>query len=155
MAKRQMDIRPIRTDADYEWGLQEIERLMDAKAGSSDGDRLDVLATLVSAYEAQHFPMERPDPIAAIEFRMEQRGMTRKDLEKALGGKSRVSEVLNRRRALTVSMIRSHRRVRAAESWWRAQRISARPRATSRMTRSPRCMHKGIWLPCSTISRSA
>jgi HTH-type transcriptional regulator / antitoxin HigA len=106
MAKRQMDIRPIRTDADYEWGLQEIERLMDAKAGSSDGDRLDVLATLVSAYEAQHFPMERPDPIAAIEFRMEQRGMTRKDLEKALGGKSRVSEVLNRRRALTVSMIR-------------------------------------------------
>ena len=106
MAKRQMDIRPIRGDCDYQWALQEIDRLMDAKAGSLDGDRLDVLATLVSTYEAEHFPMERPDPIAAIQFRMEQRGMTRKDLEKALGGRSRVSEVLNRRRALTVSMIR-------------------------------------------------
>jgi HTH-type transcriptional regulator/antitoxin HigA len=102
-----MDIRPIRTEADYQAALRKIEGLMDAEAGSPEGDRLDVLATLVSAYEANRFPIESPDPIEAIKFRMEQRGLSRPDLERVLGGRNRVSEVLARRRALTLRMIRN------------------------------------------------
>ena len=100
------DIRPIRTEADYEAALAQIERLWGAKAGTPDGDRLDVLATLVDAYEGEHYPMDPPDPIAAIEFRMEQQGLTRKDLEPIIGTRTRVAEILNRKRNLSIGMIR-------------------------------------------------
>lgn len=99
-------IKPIRTEADYDWALSEIDRLMDAEPGSQEGDRLDILVTLVEAYEAQHWRIDPPDPIEAIKLRMQQHGLTRQDLEKVLGSKSRVSEVLNRKRALTLEMIR-------------------------------------------------
>ncbi len=102
-----MKIRPIKSGANHEEALQEIEKLMDAKPGSAEGDRLEVLAALVNAYEAEHFPMELPDPIEAIKFRMEQGGLKRHDLEEALGGRNRVSEILNRKRPLTIAMIRN------------------------------------------------
>src|SRR5437870_10289975 len=100
------DVQPIRTKKDYEAALRDIERLWGAKSGTPEGDRLDVLATLVDAYEAVHFPMDPPDPIEAIRFRMEQRGMTRKDLEPLIGTRTRVAEVLNRKRNLSHGMIR-------------------------------------------------
>jgi HTH-type transcriptional regulator/antitoxin HigA len=83
-----------------------MERLWGAPAGTPAGDRLDILATLVDAYEAEHYPMDPPDPIAAIRFRMEQQGLTRKDLEGIIGSRTRVAEVLNRRRGLSINMIR-------------------------------------------------
>jgi HTH-type transcriptional regulator/antitoxin HigA len=100
------DVKPIRTKKDYAAALRDIERLWGAKSGTPEGDRLDVLATLVDAYEAVHFPMDPPDPIEAIRFRMEQRGMTRKDLEPLIGTRTRVAEVLNRKRNLSIGMIR-------------------------------------------------
>lgn len=102
-----MNIKPIRTKTDYRATLREIETLMTAKAGSPEGDRLDVLVTLVEAYERTHFPMDLPDPIEAIKFVMEQRGLTPKDLEPAIGRMNRVYEVLNRTRPLTLAMIRN------------------------------------------------
>jgi HTH-type transcriptional regulator/antitoxin HigA len=102
-----MDVRPIRTEADYQQSLAEIATLMDAGMGSGDGDRLDVLATLVEAYEAAHVPIEAPDPISAALFMMEQKALTRRDLEPAIGSRARVAEVLNRRRPLTLPMIRA------------------------------------------------
>ena len=101
-----MNIKPIRTKADYRATLAEIESLMAATARSPEGDRLDVLVTLVEAYERSHFPMDLPDPIEAIKFVMEQRGLTPKDLEPAIGRLNRVYEVLNRTRPLTLTMIR-------------------------------------------------
>lgn len=102
-----MEIRPIRTEADYNAALKTISGLMesDPEIGTPDGDRLDVLATLVQAYEAQHFPIDLPDPIEAIKFRMEQAGLTAKDLEPMIGRRNRVYEVLNRKRSLTLPMI--------------------------------------------------
>jgi HTH-type transcriptional regulator / antitoxin HigA len=100
------EIRPIRTGADYENALAEVERLWGARLGTPEGDRLDVLATLIDAYESEHHPIDPPDPIEAIKFRMEQQGLTRKDLEGILGTRTRVAEVLNRRRALSINMIR-------------------------------------------------
>ena len=102
-----MEIRPIRTEADYNAALKTISGLMesDPAIGTPDGDRLDVLATLVQAYEAQHFPIDLPDPIEAIKFRMEQAGLTAKDLEPMIGRRNRVYEVLNRKRSLTLPMI--------------------------------------------------
>jgi HTH-type transcriptional regulator/antitoxin HigA len=100
------NLRPIRTEADYEVAMVEIERLWGAKIGTPRGDRLDVLATLVEAYEAKHYPMDPPDPIDAIRFRMEQQGLTRKALEPMIGTRARVSEVMNGRRSLTIEMIR-------------------------------------------------
>jgi HTH-type transcriptional regulator/antitoxin HigA len=100
------ELKPIRNNADYEAALEEIGRLWGAKSGSKAGDRLDVLATLIDAYEAENFAIDAPDPVAAILFRMEQQGMTRKDLEPILGARNRVSEVLNRRRGLSLQMIR-------------------------------------------------
>ncbi len=100
------EIRPIRTKRDYEAALKEIERLWGAKAGTPEGDRLDVLATLVDAYEAEHYPIDPPDPIEAIKFRMEQQGLTRKDLEAIIGTRTRIAEVLNRKRGLSIAMIR-------------------------------------------------
>lgn len=102
-----MDIRPIRTKADHRWALKEVERLWDAEPGTLDGDRVDILVTLIEAYEAKHFPISAPDPIAAIEFMLEQKGLSRRDLEPAIGSRGRVSEVLNRRRPLTLPMVRS------------------------------------------------
>ena len=101
------DLRPIRTESDYEQALAEVEELWGARTGTPKGDRLDVLATLIEAYEVEHYPMDPPDPIEAIKFRMEQQALTRKDLEKILGTRMRVSEVLNRKRGLSVNMIRA------------------------------------------------
>ena len=102
-----MDVKPIRTKADYQHSLAEIAAAMNAKAGSADGDRLDILATLIEAYEAAHFPIDAPDPISAIQFMMEQKQLSRRDLEPAIGSRARVAEILNRRRALTLPMIRA------------------------------------------------
>jgi HTH-type transcriptional regulator/antitoxin HigA len=101
-----MEIRPIRTETDYEAALAEIERLFDAAPDSPEGDRLDVLATLVEAYEAQHYPIPEPDPVEAIKYTMESRGLSRADLEPFIGSRARVAEVLNRRRPLSLNMIR-------------------------------------------------
>ena len=100
------EVRPIRTKRDHESALKEIERLWGAKTGTPEGDRLDVLATLVDAYEAEHYPMDPPDPIEAIKFRMEQQGLTRRDLEEIIGTRTRIAEVLNRKRGLSIAMIR-------------------------------------------------
>jgi HTH-type transcriptional regulator/antitoxin HigA len=107
-----MNIRPIHTDADYKATLSEISRLMesDPAPGTSQGDRLDILATLVQAYEARRFPIDAPDPVEAIKFRMEQSGLTVKDLEPLIGRPNRVYQVLTRKRPLTLAMIpRLHR----------------------------------------------
>jgi HTH-type transcriptional regulator / antitoxin HigA len=93
-----VSVRPIRTKRDYEAALKKVERRWGAKTGTSDGDRLDVLATLIDAYEAEHHPMDPPDPIEAIKFRMEQQGLTRRDLEEIIGTRTRIAEVLNRKR---------------------------------------------------------
>ena len=100
------ELKPIKTEADYEAGLTEIGRLWGARSGTPAGDRLDVLATLVEVYEQEHFPLDPPDPIEAIKFRMEQQGLTRKDLESIFGTRTRVAEILNRRRGLSINMIR-------------------------------------------------
>jgi HTH-type transcriptional regulator/antitoxin HigA len=100
------NLKPIKTRTDYEKALAEMKRLWGAKSGTPDGDHLDILATLIDAYEAQQFPMDPPDPIEAIRFRMEQQGLTRKDLEAIFGTRTRVAEVLNRRRGLSINMIR-------------------------------------------------
>ena len=102
-----MDIRPIRTKADHRAALKEAERLWNAGPGTPDGDRVDVLVTLIEAYEAKHHPIPPPDPIAAIEFMMEQKGLTRRDLDPAIGSRGRVSEVLTRKRPLTLPMVRA------------------------------------------------
>lgn len=100
-----MEIRPVKTKSAYRTALREIESLMTARANTPEGERLDILVTLVEAYERKHFPMDLPDPIAAIRFVMEQRGLTAKDLEPMLGRPNRVYEVLNRKRPLTLKMI--------------------------------------------------
>ncbi len=101
-----MDIKPIRTKADHKAALKEIESLMMAKFGSSDGDKLDVLVTLVEAYENKHFPLDLPDPVEAIKFRMEQSGLSVKDLEPMIGKSNRIYEIFNHKRQLTLPMIR-------------------------------------------------
>lgn len=100
------EVKPIRSDADHEAALAEIEHLWGAKAGTPEGDRLDVLATLIDAYESERYPIDPPDPIEAINFRMEQQGLTRRDLEAILGTRARVAEILNRKRDLSIGMIR-------------------------------------------------
>lgn len=100
------ELKPIRTKADYERALSEVERLWVAKNGTREGDRLDVLATLIDAYETEHFPIDPPDPVEAIKFRMEQQGLSRRDLEPLIGTRTRVAEVLNRKRSLSIGMIR-------------------------------------------------
>lgn len=102
-----MRIRPIRTKADYRAALKEVERLWNADPGTPEGDVADVLTTLIEAYEAEHFPIAAPDPIAAIQFMMEQKGLTRRELEPAIGSRGRVSEVLSRKRPLTLPMVRA------------------------------------------------
>jgi len=101
-----MEIKPIRTNADHERALREIQRLWGAKEGTADGDRLDVLATLVDAYEQKHFPIDAPEPIEAIRFRLEQQGLDERALVGVIGGRSRVYEVMQRKRPLSLDMIR-------------------------------------------------
>jgi HTH-type transcriptional regulator/antitoxin HigA len=105
-----MDIRPIHNDADHALALAEVEKLWGAAEGSPEAERLDVLVTLVNAYETEHHRIAPPDPIEAIRFRMEQQGLTRKDLEPLIGGRARVSEVLTHKRPLTLAMIRRLRK---------------------------------------------
>ena len=100
-----MEIKPVKTKAAYRAALKEIESLMTARPNSPEGERLDVMVTLVEAYERKHFPMDLPDPVAAITFVMEQRRLSVKDLEPMLGRPNRVYEVLNRKRPLTLKMI--------------------------------------------------
>lgn len=102
-----MDIHPIKTEQDYDAALVEIEQLWGAEADTPEGDKLDVLLTLVEAYEDKHYPIDPPDPIEAILFRMEQGGLDRKALEPFIGKSGRVSEVLNRKRPLSIDMIRN------------------------------------------------
>ncbi|HMN04941.1 MAG TPA: helix-turn-helix domain-containing protein [Flavobacteriales bacterium] len=101
-----MKISPIRSEKDYQRALARMEQIFDAKRGTVEGDELEILAILVDTYENEHFPIGMPDPIEAIKFRMEQMGMRQKDLIDVIGFKSRVSEVLNRKRKLTLDMIR-------------------------------------------------
>jgi len=101
-----MTLRPIRNEEDYETALAEIEALWEAEAGTVDADRLDILGLLVEAYEAEHYPIPDPDPIELILHVMDARGLTRRDLEPYLGSRARVSEILNRRRPLSLEMIR-------------------------------------------------
>ena len=99
-------LRPIKTERDYDRALADAARLMDAAPDTPDGDLLDALVTLIGAYEAKRWPINAPDPVDAIRFRMEQQGLRAKDLEPLIGSRGRVSEVLNHRRALTLPMIR-------------------------------------------------
>ena len=101
-----MDIRPIKTEADYRAALAEIEQLFAAEPDTPDGERLDLLTTLVESYEGHRHPIAIPDPIEAIVYHLESRGLTRRDLEPLLGSRARVAEILNRRRTLTLEMIR-------------------------------------------------
>lgn len=101
-----MDIKPIRTEADYDAALKEVERLWGAEPGTPDGDRFEVLFTLVESYEDQQYPILTPDPIEAIQYYMDSRGLDRRDLERYIGPSGRVSEVLSRKRPLTLAMIR-------------------------------------------------
>ncbi len=100
-----MNIKPIKTKTDYRATLKEIEILMTAGADTPEGEKLDVLTTLVEAYEAKHFPMDLPDPVAAIKFEMDRRGLTVKDLEPMIGKSNRVYEILNHKRSLSLKMI--------------------------------------------------
>lgn len=100
-----MDIRPIKTESDYRATLAEIELLMTAEIDSPEGEKLDVLATLVEAYERKYYPLDLPDPVEAIRFEMERQGLTVKDLEPMIGKSNRVYEILNHKRALTLNMI--------------------------------------------------
>ena len=102
-----MDIQPIKNEKNYDKALAEIEVLWEAKEGTKNGDKLDILLVLVEDYEEKNHPISPPDPVEAIKFRMEQMNLTRKDLEPFIGGRGRVSEVLNHRRGLSLSMIRS------------------------------------------------
>jgi HTH-type transcriptional regulator/antitoxin HigA len=106
MTSTVIGIRPIKTEEDYDAAVKRIEKLMNAAPESPEEDELDMLATLVCAYEEKHFPMDPPDPLMAIQFRMEQQGLTRKDLEPMIGSRARVSEVMTGKRRLTLPMIR-------------------------------------------------
>jgi HTH-type transcriptional regulator / antitoxin HigA len=101
-----MQIHPIRTEADHDTAVARIAELIQAKPDTAEGEELDILATLVDVYEAKHHAIDSPDPIAAIQFRMEQQGLTKKNLEPLIGSRARVSEVMTRRRSLTLAMIR-------------------------------------------------
>jgi HTH-type transcriptional regulator/antitoxin HigA len=100
-----MDIAPIKTLRDYRRALKEVEGLMHARRGTPEGDRLDVLVTLVEAFEQRRYPLDLPDPVAAIEYHMEQKGLTPQDLIPFIGSRNRVYEILNRRRPLTMRMV--------------------------------------------------
>lgn len=100
------ELKPIRSEADYDAAMEEVATFWGAKSGAPEGDRLDVLATLIDAHEAKHHAMDAPDPVEAIKFRMEQQGLTRRDLEGVIGARARIAEVLNGKRGLSIDMIR-------------------------------------------------
>ena len=102
-----MEIKPIKTELDYNQALERLEIIFDAKSGSPEGDELEILGILIDQYENEHFPIEFPDPIEAIKFRMEQLGYNQNDLANVVGLKSRASEILNKKRKLTLEMIRN------------------------------------------------
>ncbi len=102
-----MEIKPVRTEEDYRAALEEIDAVFNAEPGTPEGDKLDILVTLVEAYEEKHHKIPLPDPVAAIEFHMERLGLSRKDLEPYIGNRARVSEILNRKRPLSLRMIRN------------------------------------------------
>lgn len=126
-----MDIHPIRNDRDHKRALRQIEKLWGARAGTPKADELEVWVTLVDAYEAKHHPIDPPDPVDAILFRLEQEGKTRSDLEKVIGSRARVSEILNRRRPLTIRMITRLR----GEFGISADVLIAREQRAARVTR--------------------
>lgn len=101
-----MEVRPIKTEEDYQATLAEVERLFDAAPDTPEGDRLEVLTTLLEAYEKNHYVIPSPDPVEAIKYWMESRGITRQDLEPLMGSRARVSEIFNHKRGLTLTMIR-------------------------------------------------
>lgn len=101
-----MEIKPIRNEADYKNALERLGVIFDAKRGTKEGDELEILSILIDNYESKNFPIEMPDPISAINFRMEQMGLKQKDLVEMIGFKSRVSEIMNKKRKLTLDMIR-------------------------------------------------
>jgi HTH-type transcriptional regulator/antitoxin HigA len=101
-----MNIYLIKTEKDYNQALERLEVIFDAKKGTPEGDELELLGILIEQYENEHFPIDLPDPIEAIKFRMEQLGYNQKDLAKIIGLKSRVSEILNKKRKLTLEMVR-------------------------------------------------
>lgn len=101
-----MKIAPIKNEADYQKALKRLEKVFDAEKGSNHGDELEILSILIDQYENDHFPIGLPDPIEAIKFRMEQMGLKQKDLAEIIGFKSRVSEIMNKKRKLTLDMIR-------------------------------------------------
>jgi HTH-type transcriptional regulator/antitoxin HigA len=102
-----MNIRPIKTEQDYNFSINRIEELWGAQKDTSEGDELDLLVTLVESYEMKHYPIAPPDPVDAIKFRMEQMGITKADMVQYLGSQNRVSEILNRKRNLTLRMVKS------------------------------------------------
>jgi HTH-type transcriptional regulator/antitoxin HigA len=102
-----MNIKPIKTEKDYAEALQEVESLMNVQTDTPEGDRLDILVTLIESYEEKHYQILPPDPVEAILHQMESQGLSRKDLEPLLGSRARVSEILNKKRALSLSMIRN------------------------------------------------
>lgn len=104
--KFKMEIKPIRNEADFKDALERLEVIFDAKRGTKEGDELEILSILIDNYESEKFPIEMPDPISAINFRMEQMGLKQKDLVEMIGFKSRVSEIMNKKRKLTLDMIR-------------------------------------------------
>lgn len=106
LTKFDMDISPIRNEKDYNKALERLAVIFDAKQGTKEGDELEILAILIDHYESENFPIEMPDPISAINFRMEQMGLKQRDLVEMIGFKSRVSEIMNRKRKLTLDMIR-------------------------------------------------
>ena len=105
--KYKMKIRPIKNEADYQKALERLEVIFDAKKGTEEGDELEILAIVIDNYETENFPIDMPDPIPAISFRMEQMGLKQKDLVDIIGFKSRVSEIMNKKRKLTLEMIRN------------------------------------------------
>jgi len=102
-----MNIKPIKTEKDYQKAMKRLEVIFDARPGTKEGDELDILGVLIEKYEDEHYPIDAPDPIEAIKFRMEQMGYKQKDLAEIIGYKGRVSEILNRKRKLSLEMIRS------------------------------------------------
>ena len=106
-----MKIKPIKTEKDYEQTLERLEVIFDADSNSKEGDEAEILSLLIENYENQHYPIEAPDPIEAIKIRMEEMNLKQKDLVGIIGGKSRVSEILNKKKRLTVDMIRELERI--------------------------------------------
>ena len=108
-----MKLKPIRTEEDYDIALERLEKIFDSQPGTKEGDELEILALLIEDYENRHYPIEPPEPVEAIKFRMDQMGLKQKDLGKILGHKSRASEILNKKRKLTLEMIRKlHRELK-------------------------------------------